>query len=224
MAIQLHEEGGWLRATDRPLSTRFEPVRALRDFHHWFTCVTPSDLARRTRIVWSCRHVPPLSGLLPAVTGIPWIGLPPASANRCDDSPVESFHLHMVKWRLVAHVMALELAQHGCGVSSVEDQEPVEEFAADGADVRIICTPVRAPRANAIAERFIGTLRRECLDQLLITGPRHLDLVLREYIQHFVRHEAPLDHVEVRGTPPAGRRSGLLKLGAAVRRDVARDE
>ena len=110
LAIQLHEEGGWLRATDRPLSTRFEPVRALRDFHHWFTCVTPSDLARRTRIVWSCRHVPPLSGLLPAVTGIPWIGLPPASANRCDDSPVESFHLHMVKWRLVAHVVAFELA------------------------------------------------------------------------------------------------------------------
>jgi transposase InsO family protein len=84
-----------------------------------------------------------------------------------------------------------------------------------GADVRIICTPVRAPRANAIAERFIGTLRRECLDQLLITGPRHLAVVMREYLVHYVRHEAPLDHVEVRGTPPAGRRSGLLKLGAA---------
>ena len=68
-----------------------------------------------------------------------------------------------------------------------------------GADIRIIRTPIRAPRANAIAERFIGTLRRECLDHLLITGPRHLDLVLREYIQHFVRHEAPLDHVEVKG-------------------------
>src|SRR5689334_9909051 len=40
-----------------------------------------------------------------------------------------------------------------------------------GADLRIIRTPVRAPRANAIAERFIGTLRRECLDHLLIIGP-----------------------------------------------------
>ena len=40
-----------------------------------------------------------------------------------------------------------------------------------GADIRIIRTPVRAPRANAIAERFVGTLRRECLDHLLITGP-----------------------------------------------------
>jgi putative transposase len=40
-----------------------------------------------------------------------------------------------------------------------------------GSDIRVIRTPVRAPRANAIAERWIGTLRRECLDHLLITGP-----------------------------------------------------
>ena len=56
-----------------------------------------------------------------------------------------------------------------------------------GADIRIIRTPVQAPRANAIAERFIGTLRRECLDHLLITGPRHLAVVLqrvRGALQH----------------------------------------
>jgi putative transposase len=56
--------------------------------------------------------------------------------------------------------------------------------------VQIICTPVRAPNANAIAERWIGTVRRECLDQLLIVGGRHLVAVLRVYADHYVRHEA----------------------------------
>ena len=68
-----------------------------------------------------------------------------------------------------------------------------------GADIRIIRTPVRAPRANAIAERFIGTLRRECLDHLLITGPRHLDVVLREYVQHLQRPPpAPITAINAR--------------------------
>ena len=70
-----------------------------------------------------------------------------------------------------------------------------------GADIRIIRTPARAPRANAIAERFIGTLRRECLDHLLITGPRHLDVVLREYVQHFNTHRP---HRSLDQRPPAG--------------------
>jgi putative transposase len=54
-----------------------------------------------------------------------------------------------------------------------------------GADIRIVRTAIQTPRANAIAERFIGTLRRECLDHLLITGPRHLAAALREYAQHY---------------------------------------
>ena len=71
-----------------------------------------------------------------------------------------------------------------------------------GADIRIIRTPVRAPRANAIAERFIGTLRRECLDHLLITGPRHLAAVLREYVEHYNTHRP---HRSLDQHPPAGR-------------------
>jgi putative transposase len=59
-------------------------------------------------------------------------------------------------------------------------------FAAVG--VRIIKTPVRAPRANAIAERWISSARRECLDRMLITGERHLRLVLDEYADHYNVH------------------------------------
>src|SRR5690349_3462180 len=63
----------------------------------------------------------------------------------------------------------------------------------------------RALADSAIAERFIGTLRRECLDHLLITGPRHLDVVLREYVQHFNAHRPhrSLDQRSpVSGAPP----------------------
>ena len=71
-----------------------------------------------------------------------------------------------------------------------------------GADIRIIRTPVRAPRANAIAERFIGTLRREYLNHLLITGPRHLAAVLEEYVEHYNTHHP---HRSLEQRPPAGR-------------------
>jgi transposase InsO family protein len=53
-----------------------------------------------------------------------------------------------------------------------------------GNGVRIIKAPVRSPRANSYAERYVGTLRRECLDHLLIYGERHLRRILAEYAQH----------------------------------------
>ena len=52
-------------------------------------------------------------------------------------------------------------------------------------DIRIIKTPMRAPRANAIAERFVGTVRRELLDRLLIINQRQAAAVLHEFECHY---------------------------------------
>jgi putative transposase len=49
-------------------------------------------------------------------------------------------------------------------------------------------TPIKAPKANAFAERFVGTLRRECLDRILILGRGHLESVLRSYLAHYNGH------------------------------------
>jgi putative transposase len=59
-------------------------------------------------------------------------------------------------------------------------------FKAEG--IRIIHIPVRAPRANAFAERFVGTIRRECINRMLIFGRRHLEGVLAEYVAHYNGH------------------------------------
>jgi len=56
-----------------------------------------------------------------------------------------------------------------------------------GTDIRIICTPTRAPRANAIAERFIGSPRREPRPHPDHRAP-HLAAVLRDYVQHVNKH------------------------------------
>jgi transposase InsO family protein len=54
--------------------------------------------------------------------------------------------------------------------------------------IRVIHTPARAPKANAVAERFVGTIRRECLDWLLIANRRHLQHVLHEFVDHYNAH------------------------------------
>ena len=55
---------------------------------------------------------------------------------------------------------------------------------------------MRAPQANAIAERVVGTLRRECLDHLIIMNERHLRLLLREYVAHY-NHVRPHQALEL---------------------------
>jgi putative transposase len=54
--------------------------------------------------------------------------------------------------------------------------------------IEIIRTPVRAPKANAIAERFVRTVRSECLDWFLILNRRHRKRVLRVFVHHYNGH------------------------------------
>ena len=89
-------------------------------------------------------------------------------------------------------------------------------FTAVG--VRVIRTPVRAPRANAISERWIASARRECLDRMLIAGERHLRLVLSEYVDHYNVHRP---HRTLQQGPPAGRAYPLAEVTGmqVLRRD-----
>ena len=72
-----------------------------------------------------------------------------------------------------------------------------EVFRSEG--IRTIRTPVRAPRANAFIERWVGTVRRECLDRLLIVNRRHLERVLPIYIRHYNEHRP---HRSLHQRPP----------------------
>ena len=89
-------------------------------------------------------------------------------------------------------------------------------FNAEG--IRLIHTPVRAPKANAVAERFVGTIRRECLGRLLIANRRHLQHVLHEFIDHYNCHRA---HRALGLAPPEPRqpaRALETPRAAAIRR------
>jgi putative transposase len=68
-------------------------------------------------------------------------------------------------------------------------------FRTEG--IRVIKAPLRAPRARAHAERWVGTLRRECLDWLLIMNRRQLERVLRVFVDHYRGRDRPC------GRPPA---------------------
>jgi putative transposase len=89
-------------------------------------------------------------------------------------------------------------------------------FAAEG--IRVLRTPVRAPRANTYAERWVGTVRREVLDRMLIVGGRHLQSVLAEYADHYNVHRP---HRALGQAPPLGPNEPevVVPAGRVVRRD-----
>ena len=78
---------------------------------------------------------------------------------------------------------------------------------------------MRAPQANAIAERVVGTLRRECLDHLIIVNERHLRLVLREYVAHY-NHVRPHQALELWAPDDRRPRSPPRSEGQVVDRPI----
>jgi putative transposase len=85
-------------------------------------------------------------------------------------------------------------------------------FRSEG--VEIIRTPIRSPKANAIAERFVRTARSECLDWLLIVNRRHLERVLRVFVQHYNGHRP---HRALNLMPPNHERPTQLRLASSTR-------
>jgi putative transposase len=91
-------------------------------------------------------------------------------------------------------------------------------FASEG--IEIIKTPVRAPKANATAERFVRTDRADCLDWLLIMNQRHLERVLRVFVGHYNTHR-PHRSLDLKPPDPPGRQLQIPRSTTALveRRD-----
>jgi Integrase core domain len=88
-----------------------------------------------------------------------------------------------------------------------------------GAGIEIIRTPFRAPQANGVAERFVRTIRSECLDSVLILDQPHLERILSVFAEHYDGHRP---HRALALTPPHPTRSAFVPMmessGARVQR------
>ena len=88
---------------------------------------------------------------------------------------------------------------------------------ATGSSITVLRTPIRAPRANAICERLLGSVRRECLDHLLIVSEAHLRRILNEYVAYFNRsrpHQGINQHVPEPGDTAASPVNGRAPVVA----------
>jgi transposase InsO family protein len=88
---------------------------------------------------------------------------------------------------------------------------------ARGVGARVLKTPVRAPKANAFCERFLGSVRRECLDHVLVFGERQLLEILLDYVRYF---DQARTHQGIGQLVPAGSSTAAAKRGAVTARPV----
>ena len=119
-----------------------------------------------------------------------------------------------------ARNLLMDLAERANGFRFlIRDRDSKFTAALDGVFsgncTRMIKTPVRSPRANSYAERFVGTLRRECLDHMLILGERHLRGVLTQYARHYNGHRP---HQGLQQAPPLREPGHTVDFNARIER------
>jgi putative transposase len=117
-----------------------------------------------------------------------------------------------------ARNLGLDLADQGIRLL-IRDRDSKYSGAFDevfrSEQIRIVRTPVRAPKANAIAERFVRTIRSECLDWLLILNRRQLERVLRVYFDHY---NTQRPHRALKLQPPEPQKLGPTPTVGEIRR------
>ncbi|HEX2681424.1 MAG TPA: integrase core domain-containing protein [Candidatus Dormibacteraeota bacterium] len=92
---------------------------------------------------------------------------------------------------------------------------PAADAILRAAGARVILTPLLAPKANAHAERWIGTCRRECLDWMLVVNLSHLEAIVREFCTHY-NQQRP--HRSCQSRPPAALGDPIAAEPGKVRR------
>ncbi len=103
-------------------------------------------------------------------------------------------------------------------------------FARAASGIEILRTPIRAPKPNAICERFLGSVRRECLDHLLIVNEQQLHRVIKEYVKCFntarphqdIGHLIPVQPAEPDEQPIVGNRIIAFPVLGGLHHDYRR--
>lgn len=102
-----------------------------------------------------------------------------------------------------------------------DDKFGVDQFdnVAEAASIEVLKTPYKAPKANAFCERFLGSVRRECLDHVIILGERHMHSVLTEFVAYFNEcrpHQGIAQQIPARARDRAAGRSGSRLMAAPI--------